>query len=95
VLAVLVPLGWIVARALRVSRAELLGTVAGSLKLMLVPLGLAAIVAYALPPAPSWVLLIAEAAVYLVLCALGTWLLDRELVRFALRGGRERQPAAV
>lgn len=87
-LAVLVPLGWIAARRLHVSRAELLATLAGVLKLLALPLGLAAIVTLALPPAPSWGILVLEAALYVALCVLGTWLLDRELVRLVLRGGR-------
>jgi O-antigen/teichoic acid export membrane protein len=87
-LGILLPLTWIVAQGLRVSRAELLATLAGALRLMLLPLGLAAIVSIAVPLASSWVVLVAQAGLFVALCSIGTWLLDRDLVRFALRGGR-------
>jgi O-antigen/teichoic acid export membrane protein len=88
VLAFFLPLAWIAAQRLHVTRGESLTTLAGSLKLMLVPLGLATLVSLAAPPASSWAVLIGEAGLYVALCLLGTWLIDRELVRFALRGGR-------
>jgi O-antigen/teichoic acid export membrane protein len=87
-LAVLVPLTWLVARSLQITRRELLATGARALRLMLLPLALAAIASFALPPAESWGALVAQALLYLALCGIGTWLLDRELVRLVLRGGR-------
>jgi hypothetical protein len=87
-LAIFLPLAWIAAQGLHVTHGETLATLAGSLKLMLVPLGLATLVSLAAPPAASWTVLIGEAGLYVALCLLGTWLIDRELVRLALRGGR-------
>lgn len=39
-------------------------------------------------PANAWIVLVAEACLYLVLCLIYTWIVDRRLVLFMLRGGR-------
>lgn len=87
-LAVLVPLTWLVARSLQIPRRELLATGARALRLMFLPLALAAIALFALPRAESWGVLVAQGLLYLALCGIGTWLVDRQLVRVVLRGGR-------
>jgi O-antigen/teichoic acid export membrane protein len=87
-LAAFVPLAWIAVRRFHVTRGEGLASLAGVVKLTFVPLALAAIVLAALPPAPNWTVFIAEGGLYVMLCLCGTWWLDRDLVRFAVRGGR-------
>jgi O-antigen/teichoic acid export membrane protein len=87
-LAIFVPLAWIAVRRFHITRSEGLAAVAGALKLMLLPLVLAAIVAVAVPEAASWTSFAVEGALYVALCLMATWWLDRDLVRFALRGGR-------
>jgi hypothetical protein len=52
---------------------------------------LAAFVAVAVPPASTWLALFAEAGLFLVACSIATWLLNRELVQYLLRGARARE----
>ena len=89
VLVILLPLGWIVVQRIHISSAELLATLAGAAKRMALSLGLAALISLFVPPAPSWPIFVAEAALYVAAASIGTWLIDPELVRFLRRGGRE------
>lgn len=86
--AMFLPLAWIIVRQLHVGRDEWIASLKAAAKLMAVPLTLATIVIVAVPLASSWMILIVEAGLFVVVCLTGTWLLDRELVRFVLRGGR-------
>ncbi len=87
-LAVFAPLAWIAARRFQITRSEVLASLAGAGKLMLVPLALAVIFLCGIPAAATWTQFAAQGAVYVALCLGATWWIDRELVRLALRGGR-------
>lgn len=40
-------------------------------------------------PAKAWLILVAEACLFLILCLIYTWIIDRQWMYFMLRGGRE------
>ncbi len=85
---ILLPLTWINARRLHITRAEF-GMLAVSLiKLSAGPLVLAAAFAVAVPPARHWPGLLVEGGLFVALCLCYVGLVDRALVRFVLRGGR-------